>query len=179
MTSDRQIASNRKNGRRSRGPRTAAGKASSSRNALRHGLAVSVLNESKLCAQVEALAHSIAGNGADNFRLNQARIVAEAQVDLARIQDAKVTLMNSHIAEMMPTKGAIPGFDATRNPQCGDSNLKPQSDDSSSETTFPQEFVMAPTIEGLRQLAGLERYEHRAISRRRRAMRAFLAYQRI
>jgi hypothetical protein len=80
---------------------------------------------------------------------------------------------------MMPTKGAIPGFDATRNPQCGDSNLKPQSDDSSSETTFPQEFVMAPTIEGLRQLAGLERYEHRAISRRRRAMRAFLAYQRI
>jgi hypothetical protein len=169
MTSDRQIASNRRNGRRSRGPRTAAGKASGSRNALRRGLAVSVLTEPGLCAQVEALAHSIAGNGADNFRANQARIVAEAQLDLVRIQDAKVMLMNSHIAETMPTK--VFGFDATRNSQCGD--------DPSGETTFPQEFVMAPTIEGLRQLAGLERYEQRAISRRRRAMRAFLAYQRI
>src|SRR5260370_38996668 len=146
MTSDRQMAQNRNNGRRSRGPRTATGKASSSRNAIRHGLAVSVLDEPGMCAQVEELAHSIAGNGADNFRLNQARMVAEAQLDLVRIQDAKVTLMNSHIAETMPTKAEIPGFDATRNSQRGDANLKPQSNDPSTETTFPQEFVMAPTI---------------------------------
>jgi hypothetical protein len=101
MTSDRQIVSNRSNGRRSRGPRTAAGKASSSRNALRDGLAVSVLDKPVMCAEVERLAHAIAGNDADNFRLERARIIAEAQVDLVRIQDAKVTLMNSHTVGAM------------------------------------------------------------------------------
>ena len=39
MTSKRQIAANRRNARRSTGPKSAAGKASSSANALRHGLA--------------------------------------------------------------------------------------------------------------------------------------------
>jgi hypothetical protein len=171
MTSDRQIVSNRSNGRRSRGPRTAAGKASSSRNALRHGLAVSVLDKPAMCAEVERLARAIAGSGADNFRLDQARIIAEAQVDLIRIQDAKVGLMNSHIVETM---SAHPGHDATRNPQ-GAAAIEPQSYDASSETRFAPEFVMAPTIEGLRQLARLERYENRAISRRRQAVCAFLA----
>jgi hypothetical protein len=39
MTSERQIAANRRNSRKSRGPRTAAGKSIASRNALRHGVA--------------------------------------------------------------------------------------------------------------------------------------------
>jgi hypothetical protein len=38
MTSDSRRAANRRNAKKSTGPRTAAGKASSSRNALRHGL---------------------------------------------------------------------------------------------------------------------------------------------
>jgi hypothetical protein len=38
MTSERQIEANRKNARRSTGPKTATGKAKSSRNAFRHGL---------------------------------------------------------------------------------------------------------------------------------------------
>jgi len=38
MTSDRQLASNQRNAQRSTGPRTAAGKVVSSRNALKHGL---------------------------------------------------------------------------------------------------------------------------------------------
>lgn len=175
MTSDRQIASNRNNGRRSRGPRTAAGKASSSRNAIRHGLAVSVMHDLAICAEVESLARAIAGDGADNLRRAQARIVAEAQLDLARIQDTKVTLMNSHIAKTMPSKAAALGHDATRNWQCGDADLGPQICDPLSKTKFPQEFDIAPMIEILQQLAKLDRYVVRAISRRRRAMRAFLA----
>ena len=39
MTSEQKIEANRRNGRKSRGPRTAAGKLTASRNALRHGLA--------------------------------------------------------------------------------------------------------------------------------------------
>jgi hypothetical protein len=169
MTSDRQIASNRKNGRSSRGPRTAVGKANSSRNALRHGLAASLLDDPKMFAEVESLAHAIAGKGADNFRINQARIIAEAQFDLIRIQDAKVTLMNSHFAK---SKAIIREVDVTPCSKGDDPGL--ESDDLVSETTCPQESAMPPPIEVLRQLSRLERYECRAISRRRRAMRAFL-----
>jgi hypothetical protein len=43
MTSESKIAANRRNGRKSRGPRTAAGKSIASRNALRHGFAAATL----------------------------------------------------------------------------------------------------------------------------------------
>jgi hypothetical protein len=168
MTSDRKIASNRKNGRRSRGPQTAAGKASSSRNALQHGLSVSVLNEPAMCSEVETLARALAGDGADDAQLAHARIIAEAQLDLARIQTAKITIMNSHLME---AKAAIRGDDITMNLQRCDAAF--ESDNPSRRCT--QELAMTPSIEILRQLSRLERYECRAISRRRRAMRAFLS----
>jgi hypothetical protein len=177
MTSDRKIAANRNNGRRSSGPRTAAGKASSRRNALRHGLAVSILDEPAMCAEVETLAHAIAGNGADDFQLSQARIIAAAQLDLVRIQGAKVTLMNSHIAATMPSRAGTPRHDATLHSPSGDASLEFGSDDPACETEFARELAMVPTIEVLQELAKRDRYEGRAISRRGRAMRAFLAYQ--
>jgi hypothetical protein len=177
MTSDRQIVSNRSNGARSRGPRTAAGKASSSRNALRHGLAVSVMDEPAMCAEVEALARAIAGNGTDSFQLSQARVIAAAQLDLLRVHSAKVALMNSKIG------GAILSGDGTddvlQNLQSDDARLETRSDNPACGTKLTQELAMVPTIEALQELARLDRYEDRAISRRRRAMRAFLAYQRI
>jgi hypothetical protein len=101
MTSDHKITSNRSNGSRGRGPRTPTGKASSSRNALRHGLTVSVLNDPAMCAEVEKLARALAGEQCDDFQLSQARIIAEAQIDLARIQDVKIGLLNSQL-EMVP-----------------------------------------------------------------------------
>jgi hypothetical protein len=177
MTSDRQTASNRSNGRRGRGPRTAAGKASSSRNALRHGLAVSVSDEPAMCAEVEALARAIAGQGADSFQLSQARIIAAAQLDLLRVHSAKVILMNSKIGSAILSKDGT--NDTMENSQSDDADLETSSDDPACETKVTEEFAMVSTLEALQELARLDRYEDRAISRRRRAMRAFLTYQRI
>jgi hypothetical protein len=42
MASERQIAANRRNARKSTGPRSGAGKKRASRNAYRHGLTLSI-----------------------------------------------------------------------------------------------------------------------------------------
>jgi hypothetical protein len=60
MTSDRQIAANRLNARKSTGPRTATGKSRSSRNALRHGLtAQTVLKPTEDPAEYRAFERAI------------------------------------------------------------------------------------------------------------------------
>jgi hypothetical protein len=59
-TSERRAAASRRNGARSKGPRTAAGKARSSRNALKHGLSTRrmVLLGDEEPAEFEALARA-------------------------------------------------------------------------------------------------------------------------
>jgi hypothetical protein len=161
MTSERMVASNRRNGPRSRGPRTAAGKAASCRNALRHGLSASLLDEPAICGRVETLARAIAGAGANTAQINQARIIAEAQLDLARIRGAKARAMDAHALEMSTSEGAIREGEI-------------EEDNPSSETGGTQELATPRPREILRQLLKMERYERSAILRRRRAMRAIL-----
>jgi hypothetical protein len=173
MTSERMIASNRSNGHRGRGPRTAAGKASSSQNARRHGLAVGVLNDPAMCSQAEALARIIAGAGTNDALLSRARIVAEAQLDLARIRDVKNGIMNSLTKKVGPSGAVILEEQVTMRLEGGNAGL--DSEDYSDEGCCGQDLAVTPTI--LRQLFRLERYERRAISRRRQAIRAFLVVQ--
>jgi hypothetical protein len=169
------IASNRSNGRRGRGPRTAAGKASSSRNALRHGLAASLLDEPAMCAKVEALARAIAGAGADTARLNQARIIAEAEFDLVRIQEAKVRMINSYLLEVSAPEGAVAGDEIAQKSQADEAGS--ESVDIESKTEDTEKLNVPPSIEVLRQLARIDRYECGARARRRRAIGAFLMFQ--
>ena len=64
MTSPRALYANRANARASTGPRTAAGKTRSARNARRHGLSVPVLRDPALVPEIESLARRIAGENA-------------------------------------------------------------------------------------------------------------------
>src|SRR5262249_12734168 len=93
MTSPRAIYATRINARASTGPRSAAGKARSARNARRHGLSVPVLHDPTLAPEIERLARMIAGDEADAEHIEAALRIAEAQVDLVRVRHARRALM--------------------------------------------------------------------------------------
>ena len=138
MTSKRKIEANRANGRASRGPKTAEGKQRSSRNACRHGLSLPVLADPVLSKEVQELAREIAGSGSPAV-LQQARAVAEAQMDLVRIRRARHHLVAQNIASPNPA--------------------------------LPEASLSDIPVEVLDRLLKIDRYEQRAISRRKFAIR--------
>jgi hypothetical protein len=86
MTTNRQRQANKSNARASTGPRSAAGKVRVGGNARRHGLSIPVLNDVGWSLQIDELARRIADGTTDPLALEQAKLVAEAQVDLMRIR---------------------------------------------------------------------------------------------
>jgi hypothetical protein len=66
MATDKQIAANRRNGLLGRGPKTSAGKARSSRNALKHGLSIPVNRDKTLRRKIAVLARILAQSEAGN-----------------------------------------------------------------------------------------------------------------
>ena len=94
MASERQIAANRRNARKSTGPRSSAGKRRASGNAYRHGLNLSVGASAPLAPQLEKLVRKIAGSTDDAITLERAREIAQAELDLARVRRAKVALID-------------------------------------------------------------------------------------
>ena len=135
MTTQRQLAANRRNARASTGPKTAAGKARSARNALRHGLTVPVRCDPACAEDAEALARVIAGDHADADRITRANEIAEAQISVVRARRARQKAIES----------ALTGC------RRGERPLSAEHD---------------------KQLERLDRYERRALSRRKFLIRS-------
>ena len=93
MASERQIAANRRNARKSTGPRSGAGRKRASRNAYRHGLTLSIASTAAFAKQLDKLVREIAGDTEDTIVLERARAIAQAEIDLARVRRAKVALI--------------------------------------------------------------------------------------
>src|SRR6266487_3408778 len=94
MSSHRQIAANRRNARRSTGPRTPAGVKRAARNALRHGLTIPLARDPVACAEVNRLAAALVGPCPSPARLEQARIAAEAEFELRRVRAHRKSLLD-------------------------------------------------------------------------------------
>jgi hypothetical protein len=90
MASERQIAANRRNALRSTGPRTAAGKERSSRNAYRHGLRTAF--GVNAAADVEPIARELAGGEEGPIIMSWARTAAEAALDIERVRRVRAEL---------------------------------------------------------------------------------------
>lgn len=95
MASSRQIEANRRNAKRSTGPKSAGGKTRSSRNALRHGLARSDISDP---AEAENLAVAIAAGLGHPVSPDAAMALARSKLALLRIRslrhDLLATLLN-------------------------------------------------------------------------------------
>ena len=177
MASERQIAANRRNARKSTGPRSGAGKARASRNAYRHGLTLSITSSAEYAKQLETLVHKIAGDTKDAVKLERARAIAQAELELARVRRAKVALIEraSAFGELVP-----PPLTVTQMIRLIDAfergRIIPKPIDASATMPSREPDRSAEAIRRvLPELCKLERYERRAAARRDRALLNLIA----
>jgi hypothetical protein len=138
---------------------------SASRNAVRHGLAISVLEDPAACRDIEDLALALAGDRRDSTHLALARDAAKAAIELRRVREARLSLMRSINGQLGPpgAPGTAPSETSTTQGGPEVTSEKPVAASSSRNLR-----------KSLSDLRRLERYERRAFSRRKAALRAFL-----
>jgi hypothetical protein len=172
LTSDRKIGANRANARASTGPKTTRGRARAARNALRHGLSLPVCSDPALSEEVEALAREIAGIEADAKIQDLARRVAEAQIDLRRVRYARHQLLsralsNSNYDSRDNERKNVALLGTLLRGKAPDMPMEAVAEYLTSTPEGPQKFAI------LLSLLAMDRYERRALLRRKIAIQAF------
>jgi hypothetical protein len=179
LTSDRKIRANRANAEVSTGPKTHHGRARSVKNAFRHGLSLPIESDQALCEEVQALACQIAGPHAGGHIQLLARRVAEAQVDLHRVRYARQRFFSGALAKnpyhyepRAVTRAKMRLMKYFLKPMLADIPLPAfVVNYVTAAPDAPTRFATVLSKE-TKWLLTLDRYERRALSRRKFAIRA-------
>jgi hypothetical protein len=178
MSSVRKIAANRRNAKKSTGPRSTFGRQRANRKAYRHGLAARSILSATSAKQVERLARKIAGIRPGALTRELARSAAEAMLDLARVRQAKIALLErvahepSHGSRelLFPDPKAQPALNTAAAQQetvSGNQASSPTAAISAQDLKQESRAV----LQNLPELRVLERSERRISSRRDSAIR--------
>jgi hypothetical protein len=93
MASEKQLKANRENAKRSTGPKTAAGRLKSSRNAVRHGLSRPLATDPAALIKARQLTELLLSDGADVTQVVAAVEVAHAQAQVLRVAAVRSKLL--------------------------------------------------------------------------------------
>lgn len=203
MTSAKKVAANRINARKSRGPRSTAGKGRVSSNALRHGLAALKHLDAMRPRDTDLMARAMCGDDADPLLFELAQVFAENELLLRRVRAERIGVIDrlrdvtarplairddsmarakARVDEMDLAAAALERmqarFDAM--PEDERTRLSEEYDRELDELdSKPALLAERDEVDAMRaampDLDRLRRYEQRAWSRRRRAMRNFMA----
>jgi hypothetical protein len=171
MASEGQIAANRRNARKSTGPRSGAGKKRASRNAYRHGLRSSITSTTAYAKQLDQFVREI-GDTEDPILLERARAIAQAELDLARVRRAKVALIEraSVFGELDPPQLTVTQMIRLVNAFERGRPI-PETIDASARMPSQEPNRSAEAVRRvLPELRKLDRYERRAAAQRDRAV---------
>ena len=86
MASEKQISANRANALKGHGPRSAGGKARSSRNAIQHGLAANIWKQASAVRSIEQLTQLFR---ADGYSEQKSRLAAVAEYQTKAIRNVQ------------------------------------------------------------------------------------------
>ena len=142
MTPRTKALPNQHNARANTHPKSATGKARSSANARRHGLAVPIWSDPTLAAEATALAKQIAGAAASARVMAHAIEVADAQIEVVRVRRWRLDLLRQHLSDL---------------------------EDSDEPDSIKKASIVADLAP---RLQSLDRYERRAVSRRNHAIQS-------
>jgi hypothetical protein len=166
----------------STGPKSPAGRARSAKNALQHGLSLPLACDRRFCEQVEVLARAIAGRNASLELRELARRIAEAEIDLHRVQSARHRLVSNAFRNPdYQSRASIRKRNALsmrflnyhyRGLPIPDTVVLDLMQSLDSKIEGPMKFA-AILVDMAKRLSAMDRYEQRALSRRKSAIRAF------
>jgi hypothetical protein len=178
VTSERKIRANRANARASTGPKTTRGRSHAARNALRHALSLPIYSDPALSEEMKALAREIVGTDTSAETQELALRIAEAQIDLRRVRYARHQLLSQALSDPDYESEATLRVKAALAARCvrrfGPSGSIPDilAQILNSKPEGPHKFATI-LADKTRQMLALDRYERRALSRRKSAIRAF------